>query len=84
MHIFVEMAIFNSIVNIDIRINTCYHIFIIRIRSNYMKAKELIKLLKQHGWIEISQNGSHLKLKSDGKIEIVPIHSRRYTYRYCR
>lgn len=49
-----------------------------------MKAKELIKLLKQHGWIEVSQNGSHLKLKRDGKIEIVPIHSRRYTYRYCR
>lgn len=28
-----------------------------------MRAKELIKLLKQNGWQEISQNGSHLKMK---------------------
>jgi len=47
-----------------------------------MKAKEIVKLLKQHGWIEVSQNGSHLKLKKDGKIEVVPIHSRRYTCWY--
>lgn len=28
-----------------------------------MRARELIKLLKQDGWQEISQNGSHLKLR---------------------
>ena len=28
-----------------------------------MKSKELVKLLKADGWIEISQNGSHLKLR---------------------
>ncbi len=28
-----------------------------------MRAKELIKLLKQNGWLEISQKGSHLKMK---------------------
>ncbi len=45
-----------------------------------MKAKELIKLLKGNGWIDVSQNGSHLKLRKENKIEIVPIHSRRYSY----
>ena len=28
-----------------------------------MYSKELIKLLKQNGWQEISQNGSHLKMR---------------------
>ncbi len=28
-----------------------------------MRARELIKLLKQNGWHEISQNGSHLKMR---------------------
>lgn len=28
-----------------------------------MRSKELIKLLKQNGWREISQKGSHLKMR---------------------
>lgn len=28
-----------------------------------MRARELIKLLKVNGWQEISQNGSHLKMR---------------------
>lgn len=28
-----------------------------------MKARELVKLLKLNGWIEVSQNGSHLKMR---------------------
>ena len=28
-----------------------------------MRSKELIKLLKQNGWQEISQKGSHLKMR---------------------
>lgn len=28
-----------------------------------MRAKELLRLLKANGWKEISQNGSHLKMK---------------------
>ncbi len=39
--------------------------------------KELVRLLKKNGFEEVSQNGSHLKLKnkSTGKITIVPMHS---------
>ncbi len=28
-----------------------------------MYAKDLVKLLKKNGWVEVSQNGSHLKLR---------------------
>ena len=28
-----------------------------------MRSKQLVKLLKQNGWKEISQNGSHLKMR---------------------
>jgi predicted RNA binding protein YcfA (HicA-like mRNA interferase family) len=28
-----------------------------------MKHNELIRLLKQHGWIVVSQKGSHLKMR---------------------
>ena len=41
-----------------------------------MYAKELIKLLKQNGWQEISQKGSHLKMRKGNKIEIIPIHNK--------
>lgn len=44
-----------------------------------MRAKELIKLLKQNGWREVSQKGSHLKMKKGEQVEIIPIHSRRYS-----
>ena len=48
-----------------------------------MRAKELIRLLKQNGWHEVSQKGSHLKMKKGEQIEIIPIHNRRYSDRYC-
>ncbi|XCP84182.1 type II toxin-antitoxin system HicA family toxin [Roseburia hominis] len=43
-----------------------------------MTPKEIIKLLKKHGFTEVSQNGSHIKLKNfrTGKQVIVPYHSK--------
>lgn len=41
-----------------------------------MQAKELVKLLQKNGWKKVSQNGSHLKLKKNEMIEIVPIHNK--------
>ncbi|MCI9421488.1 addiction module toxin, HicA family [Lachnospiraceae bacterium WCA-9-b2] len=39
--------------------------------------KEIIKMLKQNGFIAVSQNGSHVKLRNPetGKQVIVPYHS---------
>jgi len=42
-----------------------------------MKAKELVKLLKENAWYEVDQKGSHLQLKhplKPGKVT-VPMHS---------
>ena len=43
-----------------------------------MTPKEMIKHLKKNGFEEISQNGSHLKLKTPapGRTVIVPYHSK--------
>ena len=43
-----------------------------------MTPREMIKHLKQHGFIEVSQNGSHVKLKNEstGRQTIVPYHSK--------
>lgn len=43
-----------------------------------MSPREMIKLLKQNGFLEVSQNGSHVKLKNPvtGKQTIVPYHSK--------
>lgn len=43
-----------------------------------MKPREMIRLLKENGFIEISQNGSHKKMyKADTKTTvIVPMHSK--------
>ena len=43
-----------------------------------MKPRELIKLLKENGFIEVSQNGSHKKLfnAETGRTVIVPYHSK--------
>ena len=43
-----------------------------------MTPKELIKLLKKNGFQEISQNGSHVKLKNfaTGRQTTVPLHSK--------
>lgn len=42
-----------------------------------MKAKDVVKLLKDDGWYEVDQKGSHLQLKhllKPGKVTI-PMHS---------
>ncbi len=43
-----------------------------------MTPREMIKHLKQNGFTEVSQNGSHVKLKneSNGRQTIVPYHSK--------
>ena len=43
-----------------------------------MTAKEMVKLLKKNGFMEIGQNGSHIKLKNPDteRTVIVPYHSR--------
>lgn len=43
-----------------------------------MTPKEMKKLLEEHGFETISQNGSHIKLKNSqtGKTVIVPYHSK--------
>lgn len=43
-----------------------------------MKAIEMIKLLKKSGFVSVSQNGSHVKLrnKETGKTVIIPYHSK--------
>ena len=40
--------------------------------------KEMVRKLKQHGFEEVSQNGSHLKMKnfSNGRMTIVPMHGK--------
>ncbi|MBA4700321.1 MAG: type II toxin-antitoxin system HicA family toxin [Ruminococcus sp.] len=43
-----------------------------------MTPKEMIKHLKKNGFEEISQNGSHIKMRNNetGKQTIVPYHSK--------
>lgn len=43
-----------------------------------MTSQEMIKYLKANGFVVISQNGSHVKLKNPttGKTVIVPYHSK--------
>ena len=43
-----------------------------------MSSKEMIKLLKQNGFGEVGQNGSHVKLKNfeTGRTVIVPYRSK--------
>lgn len=42
-----------------------------------MSSKEMLKLLRKNGFEEVSQNGSHMKLKNPetGRTVIVPYHS---------
>lgn len=39
-----------------------------------MDAKQVLKLLKESGFVEVSQKGSHLKLSNGERITVVPIH----------
>lgn len=43
-----------------------------------MTSREMIKYLESNGFIVISQNGSHVKMKNDktGRMVIVPYHSK--------
>lgn len=43
-----------------------------------MKPKEMIRLLKNNGFIKISQNGSHVKMKNfeTGRQTTIPIHGK--------
>jgi len=43
-----------------------------------MTPKEMVKLLKKNGFEEVSQNGSHLKMRnmSTGRQTTVPIHNK--------
>lgn len=43
-----------------------------------MKPREMIKLLKDNGFVEVSQNGSHKKMykAETNKTIIVPVHSK--------
>lgn len=43
-----------------------------------MKPKEMIRLLKNNGFIKISQNGSHVKMKNfeTERQTTIPIHSK--------
>lgn len=44
-----------------------------------MKAKEILKVLKQDGWYEVYQNSSHMQLKHPTKpVKVtVPMHGSR-------
>ncbi len=42
-----------------------------------MNAKEIIKILKENGFIKKSQKGSHEKYIKDNKTVIVPIHGKK-------
>jgi predicted RNA binding protein YcfA (HicA-like mRNA interferase family) len=41
-----------------------------------LSSKEIISILKQNGFIFVSQKGSHKKFKKAGKIVIVPDHKK--------
>lgn len=42
-----------------------------------MNAKEVIKILKENGFMKKSQKGSHEKYIKDDKTVIVPIHGKK-------
>ena len=42
-----------------------------------MDSKEVLKKLKEHGFVEKSQKGSHKKLIKENLIVIVPVHGKK-------
>ena len=40
-----------------------------------MKGKELIKLLKKHGWRVDRIRGSHYVMKKNSQTEVIPVHN---------
>ena len=50
---------------LDIRVNTCYNVIMIRkgdTKDAYETSQEMIKLLLKNGFAIISQNGSHVTI----------------------
>lgn len=41
-----------------------------------MLDKDLLKLLKQNGWVEVRINGSHHILQKGEQTEVVPVHGK--------
>ncbi len=41
-----------------------------------MKDKDLLKKLKQNGWVEIRVHGSHHILKKGNQMETIPVHGK--------
>ncbi len=39
-----------------------------------ISGKNVILILAKRGWEVVSQNGSHVKIKKDGRVAIVPVH----------
>jgi predicted RNA binding protein YcfA (HicA-like mRNA interferase family) len=42
-----------------------------------ISGKNVIRILAAKGWVFISHNGSHVKMKKDGKVAIVPVHGNK-------
>ena len=42
-----------------------------------MNAKEILKILKQNGFIEVRSNGSHLRLSNGKKQTTLPFHGKK-------
>ena len=42
-----------------------------------MNAKDILRILKQNGFMQISQRGSHIKLTKDDKLTIVANHGKK-------
>lgn len=42
-----------------------------------MTGKEVIKILKEHGWITLRVNGSHHRMGKNNLRTTVPVHSNR-------
>ena len=40
-----------------------------------MKAKQIIKILMQNGFIKVRQKGSHIRLSKENKHTTVPLHA---------
>lgn len=43
-----------------------------------LTAKQLLRILRRHGFVEVGQRGSHVKLRhADGRYTTVPVHPGR-------
>jgi len=49
-----------------------------------MTAKEIMKILKENGWVLDRITGSHHIFKKDGKTVSVPLHGNSDIYPFCK